>query len=359
MSNSALSRTIAKKSLEIQMSTTSKNYHSKQVNKIQNKIDGKIKPRGSLGKLERLAAQIAQVQLNDNPNKLLSIDCPTICIFAGDHGIAKHQVSIAPSDVTSLMVNCFLHDQAAINCFVKDTRWELKVIDCGILQDLPAHNKLISARLGRCCGDISIESALTNEQLSQAKTNANHLIHSLRSNLIAFGEMGIGNTTSASAIFAKLFSLDEEVVGLGTGINNEQLAKKIELVKRATKRVKTNEAEAILAELGSFEIATMTYSMLSAYQENKLILIDGFIVTAAAALALAIIPEIKSNMIFAHTSKESAHADILNRLGVSPLLDLSLCLGEGTGAALCLPLIDAAVNFYNHMASFEDLGIDL
>ncbi|MDE3270678.1 nicotinate-nucleotide--dimethylbenzimidazole phosphoribosyltransferase [Pseudoalteromonas sp. G4] len=327
---------------------------------IQNTINGKIKPLGSLGKIESLAAQIAGVQITEPSHNKLHLQNPSLLIFAGDHGIAKHNVSIAPSDVTSLMVNCFINDQAAINSFIKDTDWQLHVIDCGIQVELPANNKLINARLGNCCGDISEVPALSDSQFQQAQINAEQIITNLNTNIIGFGEMGIANTSPASAIFAKLFGLSaNDIVGVGTGINNDQLAIKRSLIDKAISRIDSTEPKNILRELGSFEIATMAFAMLTAFKKNKLIIVDGFIVTAAAAIALAIEPKIKSHLIFAHVSNESAHKQVLARLKVEPLLDLSLRLGEGTGAALSLPLIQAAVNFYNHMASFDDLGISL
>lgn len=350
-----LSSTITNKYLEIQMST------SNNINDtIQNTINGKVKPLGSLGKIEQLAAQIASVQLTSNSANKLAILNPTLLIFAGDHGIAKHNVSIAPSDVTTLMVNCFLNSKAAINSFIRDSDWQLNVVDCGIKTELPHHNQMINARLGNCCGDISEEPALSIGALEQAQSNAAHIIANLDSNLIGFGEMGIGNTSPASALFAKLLKLDvSDVVGLGTGINDAQLNRKQTLIQKAISRVDSSEPIEVLRQLGSFEIATMAFAMIEAFKHNKLIIVDGFIVTAAAAVALAIKPDIKGHLIFAHVSNEAAHKRILDILNVSPLLDLSLRLGEGTGAALCLGLIKAAVNFYNHMASFDDLGITL
>ena len=328
-------------------------------NTIQANIDGKIKPVGSLGKIEQLALQIANLQVCDD-NLQLSIEQPHLLIFAGDHGIAKHNVSIAPSDVTSMMVQCFLNGQAAINSFIKNTAWQMRVVDCGTLHEPNAHQQLIHARLGTSCGDISIEAALTDSQLDNAKSNAEQIIADLNANLVAFGEMGIGNTSSASAIFAALFDFSiDAIVGLGTGIDEQQLTNKKALINKALLRVNSNTPNTIIKELSSFEIATMVFAMLSAYKHNKLILVDGFIVTAAAALAMAIEPKIKENMIFSHVSAESAHGQVLAQMKVTPLLDLSLRLGEGTGAVLCLPLITAAVNFYNDMASFEDLGISL
>ncbi|MEI4549311.1 nicotinate-nucleotide--dimethylbenzimidazole phosphoribosyltransferase [Pseudoalteromonas spongiae] len=327
---------------------------------IQNTINGKIKPLGSLGKIEQLAAQIATLQLTPSSENSLSILNPTLLVFAGDHGIAKHNISIAPRDVTTLMVSCFLSGQAAINSFIKSTNWQLKVVDCGIQTQLPTHNKLINARLGNVCGDISVEPALTETQFDEARLHSEKLLQQLDTNLIAFGEMGIGNTSPASAIFAKLFKLPvENVVGHGTGIDQQQFNNKHLLISKAVNRVDSDQPLEILRQLGSFEIATMTFTMLEASKHNKLILVDGFIVTSAAAIALAIKPSIRTNLVFAHKSNESAHGQMLEKLAVEPLLDLSLRLGEGTGAALCLGLIEAAVNFYNEMASFEDLGISL
>lgn len=324
-------------------------------------IDQKTKPPGSLGQLEHIALKIAQNQQSNT----LTISAPHMLIFAGDHGISQHNISIAPSDVTALMMTNFLQGGAAINCFARTLGWQLQVIDCGTLTDID-HSELVKNRLGPRCGDISIEPALSQTQWQQTIEFTEQYIASLRDtgcNLVGFGEMGIGNTSPAAAIAASLLNRSAaETVGAGTGINDAQLARKQQLVQQALDRYnKTHSCSPLdtLLHLGSFEIAHLVAAMLSAERHEMLMVIDGFIVTAAAMLAIKLNPECQRWMIFAHCSQEQAHKVMLASLNETPLLDLGLRLGEGTGAALALPLIQSAVSFYNDMASFSDLGIQL
>ncbi|WP_283629970.1 nicotinate-nucleotide--dimethylbenzimidazole phosphoribosyltransferase [Shewanella baltica] len=337
---------------------------------IQQKIDLKTKPPGALGQLESLALQIARVQATDlqqtdqPQNTVLKIVQPTMLVFAGDHGIAAEGVSIAPSEVTRQMVQNFAHGGAAINVFCRQVGFTLEVIDCGILTPVDGVEGIIDQRLGAGTGAIHLEPAMALETVDKGFAMARDLIerhHQAGCNLVAFGEMGIANTSSAAAIMAAIMQLDViDCVGRGTGINSETLERKLMLIELALllHQSALNGPKSVLACLGGFEIVQMTGAMLAAAERKMLVVVDGFIATAAALVAVQIAPNVRDYLIFAHQSDEQGHQRMLEFLQAKPLLSLGLRLGEGTGAALALPLIQASVNFYNQMASFSDAGIE-
>ncbi|EGT3625932.1 nicotinate-nucleotide--dimethylbenzimidazole phosphoribosyltransferase [Morganella morganii] len=337
---------------------------------IQQKIDLKTKPPGALGQLESLALQIARVQATDSQqtdqpqNTVLKIVHPTMLVFAGDHGIAAEGVSIAPSEVTRQMVQNFAHGGAAINVFCRQVGFKLEVIDCGILTPVEGVEGIIDQRLGAGTGAIHLEPAMALETVDKGFAMARDLIerhHQAGCNLVAFGEMGIANTSSAAAIMAAIMQLDViDCVGRGTGINSETLERKLMLIELALllHQSALNGPKSVLACLGGFEIVQMTGAMLAAAERKMLVVVDGFIATAAALVAVQIAPNVRDYLIFAHQSDEQGHQRMLEFLQAKPLLSLGLRLGEGTGAALALPLIQASVNFYNQMASFSDAGIE-
>jgi len=283
-------------------------------------------------------------------------------IFAGDHGIAKHGISIAPSEVTTQMVQNFLHGGAAINCLSRTLGWHLNIIDCGILTKIN-HPELVNQRLGDCTNDISTSPAMTLEQVERGLKYSDNLIEKLYSqgcNTIGLGEMGIGNTSAAAAICAAILQKPaSELVGKGTGINEEQLTLKSNLIQKALNRNNSLVPIEVLQNLGGFEIVQLVGAILAAANNKMLIIIDGFIVTSAALVALKINPNVKPFLVFAHSSQEQAHKKVLKHLNVVALLDLNLRLGEGSGAALALPLLQSSVSFYNDMASLSDLGIEI
>ncbi|AEG10285.1 Nicotinate-nucleotide--dimethylbenzimidazole phosphoribosyltransferase [Shewanella baltica OS183] len=337
---------------------------------IQQKIDLKTKPPGALGQLESLALQIARVQATDlqqtdqPQNTVLKIVHPTMLVFAGDHGIAAEGVSIAPSEVTRQMVQNFAHGGAAINVFCRQVGFRLEVIDCGILTPVEGVEGIIDQRLGAGTGAIHLEPAMALETVDKGFAMARDLIerhHQAGCNLVAFGEMGIGNTSAAAAIMAAIMQLDViDCVGRGTGINSETLERKLMLIELALllHQSALSGPKSVLACLGGFEIVQMTGAMLAAAERKMLVVVDGFIATAAALVAVQIAPNVRDYLIFAHQSDEQGHLRMLEFLQAKPLLSLGLRLGEGTGAALALPLIQASVNFYNQMASFSDAGIE-
>ena len=338
-------------------------------NKIQAIIDGKTKPLGALGDLELLAKQIANIQLTTaafDPSKSmackLKINVPHLTVFAGDHGVASEGVSIAPSEVTSQMMANFSRGGAAINVFSQQLGWQLSIVDAGILQPISS-TAVIEQRLGNITQAINQQEAMTQTQVDQGFVIAKKHIAALQktgSNVVAFGEMGIGNTTIASAIMAAIMAIPaSEAVGRGTGVSDEIVLKKQQVVEQALAlhQDKLTNAEAILRCLGGFEVVQITAAMLAAAENKMLIVVDGFICTAAAMLAIKYNAKVKDYMVFAHCSGEQGHEKMLQWLQVKPLLNLGLRLGEGTGAALALPLIQAAVAFYNDMASFADAEV--
>ncbi len=331
---------------------------------IQATIDGKTKPLGALGQLEDTAKIIARVQFSTtNKEQALIINKPSLVIFAGDHGVAAQGVSIAPSEVTSQMVANFATGGAAINVFCQQVGWQLSVVDAGILSPPKRHLNIIDQRLGNITEPLNIAPAMSASQVEQGFKKASALVKATAEsgcNLMAFGEMGIGNTTSAAAIMSALMNISPQAcVGRGTGVSDEVLKRKQQVIEQALAlhQGKLNNAEEILACLGGFEIVQITAAMLAAAEQKMLVVVDGFICTAAAMLAIAINENVKEYMIFAHCSGEQGHQKMLDFLKVQPLLNLGLRLGEGTGAALALPLIQASAAFYNDMASFAQASV--
>lgn len=331
---------------------------------IAQRIDQKTKPLGALGQLESVAEQLALIQSQGQSQAASKIEIrqPTVLVFAGDHGIADEGVSIAPSAVTQQMVLNFLAGGAAINCFCRANQVAIKVIDCGILLPVESeHPDFIRQRLGERTKNFAHQAAMSADQVKQGleygRSVTRQVIES-GSNLVMFGEMGIANTSSAAALLAALGKLPvEQCVGLGTGISHEQYAKKCQLVAEGAQRCQGMAPEAVLAEVGGFEIVQMVGAFLGARDKQTPVLVDGFIVTVAAYIATLLDPETRDYMIFAHQSHESGHRAVLTLLDAVPLLDLDLRLGEGTGAVLAVPLLRAAAEFYNSMASFAEAGV--
>ena len=335
---------------------------------IQQIIDNKTKPVGALGLLESLASQLAKIQSDRQKHLVseISLHQPTMLVFAGDHGIAKHSVSIAPSDVTHQMVHNFLAGGAAINCFCRTNQIKLTVIDAGIqtaIDELTAnaHPEFQNNRQGNGTADFSQQAAMSIEQVSQGLTLGKQVATSAideGSELLMFGEMGIGNTSAASAIFSALSNVPvAATVGRGTGISIEQLMNKQRLIQQALDRFSNRDPIEVLSQVGGFEIVQIVGAILACAEHKIPMLIDGFIVSVAVYAALNIDANVRDYLIFSHCSNENAHRLLLGELAARPLLDLSLRLGEGTGAALAYPLLTAAASFYNDMASFDSAGV--
>jgi len=338
---------------------------------IQQHIDAKTKPIGALGQLESIAKNLSLIQGYHSGNyRHIGINHPTIMIFAADHGIAANGVSIAPSEVTGQMVTNFLVGGAAINCFCDSLDIHIKVVDAGMLCPVKApHPILISQRIDKGTADFSKEAAMTKTQVEQCLLfgeKAAKLQLITGTNVLGFGEMGIGNTSAASALLSVLTGLSvEQTTGVGTGITTKQLAKKKQLISLAQQRVQQKYAterltpHAALTEVGGFEIGQIVGAMLATASAGKTILVDGFIVSVAALIAIRIAPQAQQFMLFAHCSAENAHQLLLKELNATPLLDLGLRLGEGTGAALAVPLLKVAASFYNNMATFDSAQVSV
>ena len=325
---------------------------------LQNKIDNKTKPRGSLGRLEEIALQIGLIQNTLSP----SLNKPSIVIFAGDHGIAKDGVSAFPQDVTYQMVMNFLNGGAAINVFAKQNDIDLKIVDAGVNFDFPEGGKLINAKIGKSTKSFLNNDAMSEEEMNLAIGKGAEIVQGIfdnGSNVIGFGEMGIGNTSSASMIMSYICQIDlKDCVGRGTGLDKAGLTKKLEILQKAKDfHGQIDDAEKILSSVGGFEIAMMTGAILKAAELKMVILIDGFITTSALLIAHKLNPAILDYCVFSHSSNESGHKKMLEFLNVKPLMNLDLRLGEGSGAAIAYPLVKSATAFLNEMASFESAGV--
>lgn len=326
---------------------------------LQNKINHKTKPLGALGMLEAVALQIGLIQQTLTPQ----LSNPTMLIFAGDHGVVEAGVSPYPQAVTAQMVLNFLQGGAAINVFTKQSHMHLSVVDSGVNYEFSANLDLIHAKVAMGTRNFLIEPAMTLAQCEQALTRARDIVGEKVAegcNVFGFGEMGIGNTSSASCLMSVLCSLPiEQCVGRGTGLDDAGLAHKTNILAKAIAHHHLNNLDAmqVLATFGGFEIAMMVGAMLQAAAKQCTLLIDGFITTAALLVAAKLQPDILHYCVFTHCSDESGHKMMLDFLQVKPLLNIDLRLGEGTGAALAYPLVEASVNFLNQMASFESASI--
>jgi nicotinate-nucleotide--dimethylbenzimidazole phosphoribosyltransferase len=349
-------------------------FNIKQVNpelkeQLQHKIDFKTKPTGALGQLEDIALQIGLIQKTLSP-KLVN---PHMVVFAADHGIATEGVSKYPSEVTRQMVLNFAQNGAAINVFCKQNSISLKVVDMGV-KGGSLNNPLISSRrVGEGTKNFLHEPAMTSEQLAQCFKHGREVVEGIAKkgcNIIGFGEMGIGNTSSAAILMHKFTGISiGYCVGKGTGLGEKRVLEKKKILEKAVENQAIENdplspesnrdvaARHILTTFGGFEIAAITSAILTAAEYGMTVLIDGYIATAAFLAAHAIDPKVKEYSVFCHLSDEIGHRGMLDFLEVQPILRLNLRLGEGTGVALVYPIIQAAVAFLNDMASFESAGV--
>jgi nicotinate-nucleotide--dimethylbenzimidazole phosphoribosyltransferase len=301
----------------------------------QRRYDAKTKPRGSLGRLEELGCRIAEIR-GFVPAALDSV----IVVAAGDHGVAREGVSAYPSDVTAQMVANFEAGGAAINVLARRAGAELIIVDAGV---------------GAGTANMLEQPALTGEQVAKALADGEALAGELDADVVGLGEMGIGNTTSAAALTAALLGVVPELVcGRGTGLDDDGVLRKIDVVRRA---VALHAGADPLTALGGFEIAFLAGLAIGCARRRVVVLLDGFITGAAALAALRIEPSVRDVLIASHRSPEPGHAYVLEALGLEPLLDLGLRLGEGSGAALALPLLQASIAILAEMATFEDAGV--
>jgi nicotinate-nucleotide--dimethylbenzimidazole phosphoribosyltransferase len=326
---------------------------------LQTKIDQKTKPLGSLGQLESLALQIGLCQNTLTPR----LKKPCIIIFAGDHGIAKSGVSAYPQTVTAQMVANFLSGGAAISVFARQHKLELLIVDAGVNADLISHPQLIDAKIGKGTKNFLTCPAMTTDECAEALQAGANLVlqqHNNGCNCIGFGEMGIGNTSSAALLMHCLTAIPlDQCVGRGTGLNEDQLQNKRNVLQQALNQHEgIIEPLDVLAAFGGFEIAMMVGSYLQAAESGMLIMVDGFIAGTALLVACKLYPQVLDYCVFSHVSHEQGHQALLGQFNARALLNLDLRLGEGSGIALAYPLLQSAVVFLNEMATFDEAGVD-
>lgn len=332
--------------------------HDAMRDEIQQAIDIKTKPPGSLGKIEALAMQMALVQGTLTPKS----DPGHLLIFAGDHGLVEEGVSAWPQDVTAQMVLNFLGGGAAANVFADANGIGLTVLDAGVACDLPGLPSLRKAGIRKGTRNSAREDALTREETERALTfgaeaAAAAVIEGAQ--VIAVGEMGIGNTSAASLITAAIDGIDiDQLVGPGAGLDGDGLVHKRNVLRRALSRHPGRlEPVDALSAFGGLEICAIAGSIIGAAANRALVLVDGFIASAAALAVLRARPEIEPYLVFAHRSKEPGHRLMLDGVQSEPLLDLEMRLGEGTGALLAFPMLRAACAMLCRMATFEAAGV--
>ncbi|TBR38259.1 nicotinate-nucleotide--dimethylbenzimidazole phosphoribosyltransferase [Marinomonas agarivorans] len=337
---------------------------------LQDKIDNKTKPLGSLGQLEHIALQLGCIQNSLHPE----IKRPAMIVFAADHGVVKQGVSAFPQEVTQQMLANFVAGGAAVSVFCQQHEVSLRVVDVGVkgavMPSVVASHLFADRKVANGTEDFSQTSAMTSQQYEQAIQAGIDEVDAIRetgTNLVMFGEMGIGNTTTAASLMACLTGLPpEQCVGPGTGLTSAGVNHKAHIVALTQQRIEkrfTNNllkdlpAGTLAQECGGFEIVAMAGAMLRAAECHMAFVVDGFICSAALLLATKINDKVKQFAIFAHESHETAHKLLLDYLAVKPLLTLNLRLGEGSGAILAFPIIQSAVSFLNNMASFESAAV--
>lgn len=328
---------------------------------IWEKLNLKTKPQGSLGRIEHFAHQIALVQGTLTPK----LNKPVVLVFAGDHGIAKTGlVNPFPQEVTHQMVLNFLGEGAAINVMSKVAGMKVAVVDAGVNQEFDAVLPMIHAKIGMGTADYRSEPAMSVETCNQALQKGVEVVAKIieeGTNVIGFGEMGIGNTSSASLIMSTICDIPlVDCVGQGTGASGDLLSQKLRTLKEVQKFHQLDSSdnpEKILATFGGFEIVQMVGGMLEAASRKCIILVDGFISTAAYLVAQKMEPLIRQYAVFTHRSEELGHTKVLAYLQADPLLQLQMRLGEGTGCAASYPLLQMAVAMINDMASFDSAGV--
>ena len=322
------------------------------------RIDQLTKPVGSLGRIEELAERLAAIHGGLPP----VYERRAILVGAGDHGVTAEGVSAYPSEVTPQMVGAFLGGFAAINAFARVAKAEVFVANFGVVGDLPVHDRLLGMAIGRGTRNFAREAAMDLLDVDRALQAGAHaletIVERVDPQLIALGEMGIGNTTSAAAVICAITGASPaEVVGRGTGVDEEGLRRKLGVVAAALARLRANDWRTVASEVGGFEIIGLAGALIAAAQRRIPILLDGYIVAAAALLANEIAPDALGYCIAAHRSRELGHAVALRHLGLVPLLDLDMRLGEGSGAALAMPLCEAAARMVCEMKTFAEAGV--
>lgn len=326
--------------------------------RIRQRIDYKTKPLGALGRLEDLALQIALIQRTETP----VLSNPHVIVFAADHGIADEGVSAYPAHITYGMVQNFMAGGAAINVFCRQNGLTLLVCDVGVNGTFSENtSEFVKYKIRPGTRNMRHEPAMTADECAAAIDAGKTLVNGVsyrNCNVVGFGEMGIGNTSSASLLMHRLTGLPlEQCIGRGTGLDDAGLAHKRAVLQAVADRyTDLTDPMAILAAMGGLEIAAIVGGMLQAAENEMIILVDGFIATSALLVAQALNPAVRQHCVFCHQSDEAGHRLMLKHLRVKALLELNLRLGEGTGCALAYPLVQAAVGMLNEMATMDSLG---
>ena len=322
---------------------------------LRAQIDGKAKPPGALGRVEALAVSLGLIAEGQPP----AFDRALLLVFAGDHGLTAEGVSAYPSSVTQAMVATFLAGKASANAFARAVGAQLRVVDAGVDADLPAHPNLVAEKVRRGTRNAAVEPALTAEEVALALEAGARIARDAVAEgfeILALGEMGIGNTASAALLMHRLAPAPlVECVGRGTGHDDAGLARKLAVLERAAARSDATAPLDVLAQFGGLEIVMMAGAVIGAASVRVPVLVDGFIASAAALAAIRLVPAAKDYCVFCHRSAEQGHRRMLAALEVEPLLDLDLRLGEGTGALLALPIVRAASRLLSDVASLDDV----
>jgi len=321
--------------------------------------DTLTKPPGSLGRLEELSVQLAGITGKDIP----TIKDKVIITMAGDHGVVAEGVSAFPQEVTPQMVLNFLHGGAAINVLARHVGARITIVDMGIAADMEAHPSLIVKKIAHGTANMTAGPAMTREQAEQAILAGVEVVEAEIEkglDIVGMGDMGIGNTTPSAAIAAALTGIEPaRLTGRGTGVDDEGLKRKIDAIERALAVNKPDPKDGldVLAKVGGFEIGGLVGVILGAAANRKPVMVDGFISTAAAMIAVTIAPAVRPYLISAHRSQEYGHNQMVEWLGLKPLVDFDLRLGEGTGAALGISIAEAACKILAEMATFAEAGV--
>lgn len=325
---------------------------------IIDKINNLTKPKGSLGRLEEIALQIALIQQTLTP----ALHKPQNIIFAADHGIVDEGVSLSPKEVTWQQLSNFLHGGAGVNFLCRQHGFELKIVDAGVDYDLPYEKGIIDMKVRRGTRNYLYEAAMTQEEMELCIERGAEVVrrcHEEGSNVLSFGEMGIGNTSSSSLWMTYFTGIPlEQCVGAGSGLNQQGIRHKYEVLKRSMENYNGDgSATDIIRYFGGLEMVMAVGAMLQAAELKMLILVDGFIMTNCMLAAMQLCPAVKDYAIFGHCGDESGHKLILEYIQAKPLINLGLRLGEGTGAICAYPLVDSAVRMINEMDNFAHASI--
>lgn len=322
---------------------------------LRARIDGKAKPLGALGRLEDLAVQLGSIWHPQPPRTGRA----TMFVFAADHGITAEGVSAYPASVTAAMVATYLAGRAGVNTLARACNVDVRVVDAGVDADLPAHPDLIDAKIRRSSRNARHEPAMTIQETRDCLSRGASIVAAAieaGTDIVAIGEMGIGNTTSAALLMHRLAPTPlTDCIGAGTGLDADGIARKLAVAERAAARSDATSPLDVLAEFGGYEIAMMVGAVLGSAMHRRPVIIDGFIAGAAALVAVRLQPAARGYCVFSHRSAERGHDLLLRAFDAKPYLDLGLRLGEGTGAVMMVPLLRAAGGILTEMADLSDV----